>query len=438
MGEKAYRPRRPQATRLWQCLHNHFEQFLKDHPGKYEKQYGKLRPEILEVVEKYLQCGDLTMGFARVVCRTCRQSYLLAFSCRCRWFCPSCHQKKVLQFGEFISQRVAYPVPHRHYVLTLPKMLRVYFKHDREMIGKLCEIAHESVRQYMGQALRKESGQAGMVVALQSFGEYLNAHPHIHAIVTDGLFMPDGMFYVMPRLSTQWLEEIFRRKVISMLVAEGKLGQELGRQLLNWKHSGFNVDHGQPVKREDKAGLERLSQYILRNPFSEDKMIYNREQQQVIYHSRLSKKTKRNFEVFTAAEFIAAITQHIPEKGLQLVRYYGWYSNKSRGVRAKAAEKPETKVIGGHGSVAKKAANSQWRALIQKIWEVDPLICGKCGSEMKIISFITEREVIEKILRHVKRWPEAEPVQARGSPAEPGSELTYEPYYDDVPCQAEA
>ncbi|MHC4685889.1 MAG: transposase, partial [Planctomycetota bacterium] len=32
-------------------------------------------------------------------------------------------------------------------------------------------------------------------------------------------------------------------------------------------------------------------------------------------------------------EFLAAITQHIPEKSFQMVRYYGWYSNKSRGIR---------------------------------------------------------------------------------------------------------
>ena len=43
-----------------------------------------------------------------------------------------------------------------------------------------------------------------------------------------------------------------------------------------------------------------------------------------------------NFRVFTPCEFIAAITQHIPDKSFQLVRYYGWYSNKMRGQRAKA------------------------------------------------------------------------------------------------------
>ena len=44
---------------------------------------------------------------------------------------------------------------------------------------------------------------------------------------------------------------------------------------------------------------------------------------------------KKNFEVYSAEEVIAAITQHIPEKSFQMIRYYGWYSNKSRGLRLK-------------------------------------------------------------------------------------------------------
>ena len=45
---------------------------------------------------------------------------------------------------------------------------------------------------------------------------------------------------------------------------------------------------------------------------------------------------KKNFKVFFAEEFIAAITQHIPDKHFQMVRYYGWYLSRSRGERIKA------------------------------------------------------------------------------------------------------
>jgi hypothetical protein len=57
----------------------------------------------------------------------------------------------------------------------------------------------------------------------------------------------------------------------------------------------------------------------------------------VRYRSRVKHgKDKKNFELFTAEEFIAAITQHIPEKSFQMVRYFGWYSNRSRWTRKKA------------------------------------------------------------------------------------------------------
>jgi hypothetical protein len=48
-------------------------------------------------------------------------------------------------------------------------------------------------------------------------------------------------------------------------------------------------------------------------------------------------RPRRNFEVFSGCDFIAAITQHIPDRSFQLVRYYGWYSNKIRGQRKKRA-----------------------------------------------------------------------------------------------------
>jgi hypothetical protein len=40
--------------------------------------------------------------------------------------------------------------------------------------------------------------------------------------------------------------------------------------------------------------------------------------------------------------------------------------------------------------------------LIRMVWLEDPLLCRRCGGSMRIISFITDRPVIDKILRHIK------------------------------------
>ena len=45
------------------------------------------------------------------------------------------------------------------------------------------------------------------------------------------------------------------------------LAEELARKLLSWKHSGFSVHNGKPIKRDDADGLQRVAQYIIRNPF---------------------------------------------------------------------------------------------------------------------------------------------------------------------------
>ena len=54
--------------------------------------------------------------------RDCGHEYLLAFSCKRRHFCPSCHacllgyQKRVVEFGEWLCMDVLKKVPHRHFV----------------------------------------------------------------------------------------------------------------------------------------------------------------------------------------------------------------------------------------------------------------------------------------------------------------------------------
>ena len=122
------------------------------------------------------------------------------------------------------------------------------------------------------------------------------------------------------------------------LISEKKL-----RQLLGWTHSGFNLDAGEdPIGSHDVHSRQRLAEYLLRAPFSLQKITWKESTGQVIYRSGRCWHTKRNFQIFTASEFLAAAVEHIPPKGQQTVRYDGLYSNKRRGMDAKAGcRKPE-------------------------------------------------------------------------------------------------
>ena len=256
--------------------------------------------------------------------------------------------------------------------------------------------------------------------------------------------------------------------------------------LRGWTHSGFNIHRSQrvpPRNREDPpsrfsrsggTSMERLAQYIIRNPFSVDKMQPNSSGDSIIYRSGMNPKIQRNFEVFSPCDFIARITQHIPDKSFQLVRYYGWYSNsrpkgdrlpevaatERSGVatcaasgssrrtpnpwtcpRARSSTSPRSSPAGFRPRAdrretacpqdrngAKRSGN--WRELIKKVWEADPLLCPHCQHEMRIVALIDEAAVIERILRHLGLWEAGVRVDAARDPPEP-DEPVIEPWLDD-------
>jgi hypothetical protein len=151
----------------------------------------------------------------------------------------------------------------------------------------------------------------------------------------------------------------------------------------------------------------------------------------VIYRSRLNAKINRNFEVFTPTDFLAAITQHIPDKGAQMVRYYGWYSNKMRGVRHRAL--PPELVPHRPGLSPPpplKLPSRKWRDLILRVWHVDPLRCPVCQNPMRVIAVIDDPRIVEKILHHLGAWHDPPP---RPPPQGLPGPYTYEPCEDVDP-----
>jgi ribosomal protein S27E len=104
----------------------HFETFEQVCEDRFERRYGFFRPYVKRVIYRYLDCGIPKNGFSRVRCGDCGHEYLLAFSCKRRHFCPSCHQKRVVEFGERLCQELVKAVPHPHVVLSIPKILYCY------------------------------------------------------------------------------------------------------------------------------------------------------------------------------------------------------------------------------------------------------------------------------------------------------------------------
>jgi hypothetical protein len=83
----------------------------------------------------------------------------VAYSCKQRCTCPSCHQKRTLMTGIHVAEDVCFPVAHRQVVFTIPKRLRVHARFDRKLLGKLSSCAWACIK---AEARRpSESGRCG-------------------------------------------------------------------------------------------------------------------------------------------------------------------------------------------------------------------------------------------------------------------------------------
>jgi hypothetical protein len=171
---------------------------------------------------------------------------------------------------------------------------------------------------------------------------------------------------------------------------------------------------GNRIQPKEEEAMENLARYIIRASFSQERMQYLADEGTVVY----STKDGNDRKVFDAREWLAAMCSHVPNRGEQMVRYYGWYSNVTRGKRQKRAEDAAIPyIIESDRSPA--ACRKSWARLIQKIYEVDPLICPKCRGTMRIISSIEDQEVVNTILKHLGLWLNRSkpPTKAHAPPA---------------------
>ncbi len=129
------------------------------------------------------------------------------------------------------------------------------------------------------------------------------------------------MFSGSPTADTKALEQIFRHKVLKMLLAKAKITQDMIMLLDKWRHTGFNVFFGPRILPRQEKSMENLARYIIRASFSQERMNYHRGAGQVEYRSKDGKETK----IFDALEWLAAMPgaakpcedgcSHVPNRG---------------------------------------------------------------------------------------------------------------------------
>jgi hypothetical protein len=311
-------------------------------------------------------------------------------------------------------------------VFSIPRALRGLFERERRLLGLLSRTAYAALLRSVQAPYERNDVRPGAVASIQTFGSFAaNFHPHIHALVTEGVFTPDGEFLPLPGLDTAALEEVFRRLLLTRLHRAHRLSQAFLHNLLGWQHSGFSVWAEQVVGPDQPDRVERLARYLLRAPVRLDTISWT-PGGPVHIRTPPDPRSGRTSITLDPLDWIHAVTTQIPDPRQHAVRYYGAYSNRSRGCRRPQAtpdsrepSDPASPSPPPQASTHSQARKASWARLLRRLLEVDPLLCPRCRVELRVVSVITEPAVVDRILRHIAARPSLDPFRPRPPPAGP-------------------
>jgi hypothetical protein len=207
-------------------------------------------------------------------------------------------------------------------------------------------------------------------------------------MLSNGLWGKDGSFKAFSGIETDKLSQSFARLVLKALKKGGLIDETAEQQILSQEHTGFSVWVGEPFK--DKGRELFVARYIERGPISLEKLSI--EGDRVIYTTKGGERHS-----FESLEFLALLSSHLPNPSESLTRYFGRYSSRNRGERKKL-EPPPVSFLLEPLPEPKKKPSYTWADCMKRVYEINPMVCPRCGGEMRILSFITDPHELQKIM----------------------------------------
>jgi hypothetical protein len=196
-------------------------------------------------------------------------------------------------------------------------------------------------------------------VSYQSFGEFARFHPHWHVLVLEGGFTERDRFVYLPLTADEGLLKVWREAMLAMFLKKSFIDQAKVTMIRSWGNSGFSVES--ETRLFTKADREALGQYVVRGAVCLEKV-----------------KTWK--KVHTEGQNQSA--QEDKADGDELVPPDAWA----------------------------RLRRHSWARLLQKVYEVDPFLCPKCGGAMSVVAVIEDPGELRKIIE----WVQAN--QVRGPP----------------------
>ncbi len=182
---------------------------------------------VLRVLNRLASCRTAALGGHVLGCSHCGEITYHYHSCGDR-HCPTCGGSKRAAWLE--RQRLdLLPVPYFHVVFTLPHELSALILGNRKLLYDRLFAATSETLLTIGADPRHLGARLGALMVLHTWGQQLEHHPHIHAVVPGGGLSPDGTKWVASRadflVSVEVLGRLFRGKYLAAIKELYEAGQ---------------------------------------------------------------------------------------------------------------------------------------------------------------------------------------------------------------------
>lgn len=344
---------------------------LSAHWPAYGAQFGKwIPPEQHAAVRAILRCRTAALGGQRYRCGCGREHYAY-HSCQHR-ACPRCGRDDAEAWLAQQRTRLL-PVPYFLVTLTVPAELREPIRAARKLwYGALLKEAAGAVQDLAWQP-KHLGAELGLTAVLQTWTRDLRYHPHVHLLVPGGGLTANQLRWVRVKDPAFFLPQVklaarFKGRLQTWLQAHAPELFPAVPAKVWWVKWVADI---QPVG-SGAAALKYLANYLCRPPLHESQLEAG-DAQAVTFRYRTNGGSVQRGTV-SGREFVRRFLQHVPPKGFQRVRHYGWLGAAAQAKRARIL------------------ALLDWRppALVPPA-PVPPPVCPACGQGMVLLGPVARK-----------------------------------------------
>ena len=398
---------------------------LRRHGAAFLARYPQTAPGVMRTLRSLAACRTAALGGHATRCTHCQVVHYHYHSCGNR-HCPACGGAKRAAWLEKRRSELL-PVPYFHLVFTLPHELSALALGNRQVLyGLLFDAAAQTLLK-IGADPKHLGARLGALMVLHTWGQQLEHHAHVHAVVPGGGLSQDGTRWLSCRPNflapVKVLGRVFRGKYLEGLRQAYVTGRlQFGGSTADLADATRWRAFLQPLYAKDwvvyakkpfggpEQVLKYLTAYTHRVALSNRRLVAmtpsplggegRGEGTVTLSYKDYADGCRRKELTLQAVEFLRRFALHIVPKGFVRVRHYGLLAHRDRGVRLAKCRA----LLAADNAVAPVAAVASTRGTAAEPADAAPTErCPACGQGTLVKLWRVERPTARQ-LEQAWRW----------------------------------